>query len=78
MRKPFVDERLVRLGQAHFAWQTGVFLDETIAAPVPPSMPSISIMSAPAFATPTAIVPMFSTATSFTDTGIPGLTAFKS
>ena len=49
-----------------------------MAAPVPPSMPSISITSAPALATPTAIVPMFSTATSFTDTGTPGLTAFRS
>ena len=45
---------------------------------MPPSMPSISMMSAPALATPTAMVPMFSTATNFTETGIPGLTAFRS
>ena len=77
--QPVHDQRLVRLGQAHLARQPGVLLaDDTIAAPVPPSMPSISMMSAPAFATPTAMVPMFSTATSLTDTGMPGFAAFRS
>ena len=40
----------------------------TAAAPVPPVLPATLITSAPAFATPTAIVPMPSDDTSFTTT----------
>ena len=47
-------------------------------APVPPSLPAIVIISAPAFATPTAIVPTPGSETSFTFTGQFGLKVFKS
>ena len=47
-------------------------------APVPPSLPAIVIISAPAFATPTAIVPTPGSDTSFTETGLFGLNVFKS
>ena len=44
------------------------FKEVTAAAPVPPVPPAIFIISAPAFATPTAIVPIPSDDTSFTMT----------
>lgn len=47
-------------------------------APVPPSLPAIVIMSAPALATPTAIVPTPGSETSFTETGVFGLKVFRS
>ena len=47
-------------------------------APVPPSLPAIVIMSAPALATPTAIVPTPGSETSFTDTGLSGLKVLRS
>ena len=47
-------------------------------APVPPSLPAIVIMSAPALATPTAIVPTPGSETSFTETGLFGLKVLRS
>ena len=47
-------------------------------APVPPECPDIKIMSAFAFATPAAIVPIPVEATSLTPTLAPGLICFKS
>ena len=44
------------------------FKEVTEAAPVPPVLPATLITSAPAFATPTAIVPMPSEETSLTIT----------
>ena len=42
-------------------------IEESGAAPVPPSCPEISTWSAPAFATPAATVPTPTSATSFTE-----------
>ena len=47
-------------------------------APVPPSLPAIVIISAPALATPTAMVPTPGSDTSFTFTGLLGLNVFRS
>ena len=44
------------------------FSEVTFAAPVPPVPPAILITSAPAFATPTPIVPIPSEDTNFTTT----------
>ncbi len=48
------------------------------AAPVPPSKPDSVIMSAPALAMPTPIVPMFGTTGTFTDTRTSGFAVFSS
>ena len=48
------------------------------AAPVPPSYPLSVIMSAPALAIPTAIVPMFGTTGTLTDTRASGLAVLSS
>jgi len=48
------------------------------AAPVPPSLPLMMILSAYAFATPAAIVPTPAVDTSFTETIAFGLICFKS
>ena len=63
---------------AHRAWWTSAipisaarpvyFKEVTEAAPVPPVLPATLITSAPAFATPTAIVPIPSEETSLTIT----------
>ena len=63
---------------AHSAWWTSAnpisadlpayFSEVTFAAPVPPVPPAIFIISAPAFATPTAIVPIPTDETNFTIT----------
>jgi len=47
-------------------------------APVPPECPDIKIISAFAFATPAAIVPIPVEATNFTPTLAPGLICFRS
>ena len=48
------------------------------AAPVPPSKPDRVIMSAPAFAMPTPIVPMFGTTGTLTETRTSGLAVLSS
>ena len=48
------------------------------AAPVPPSKPDSVMMSAPALAMPTPIVPMFGTTGTFTDTRTSGFAVFSS
>ena len=48
------------------------------AAPVPPSNPERVMMSAPAFAIPSPIVPMFGTTGTLTETRRSGFTVFSS
>ena len=48
------------------------------AAPVPPSKPERVMMSAPALAIPSPIVPMFGTTGTLTETRTSGLTVFSS
>ena len=48
------------------------------AAPVPPSKPLSVIMSAPALAMPTPIVPMLGTTGTFTDTRTSGFAVLSS
>ncbi len=48
------------------------------AAPVPPSKPESVMMSAPAFAIPSPIVPMFGTTGTLTETRTSGLTVLSS
>ena len=47
-------------------------------APVPPSLPAMVMISAPAFATPTAIVPTPGSETNLTFTGLLGLKVLRS
>ena len=73
-----LDERLVRLDEAHLGGPPACLIEVRGDAPVPPSPPEIWMMSAFAFATPDATVPMPAWPTSFTETFALGLTMWRS
>ena len=82
-RHPFAQvvhrQNLMRLGQAHFPWQTGIFdAGRRARPPCRRCGPEIRITSALAFATPAAIVPTPLDDTSFTVTLARGLICFRS
>jgi len=71
-------ERLVGFRQAEFHGAPACLMDESGDAPVPPSWPEIKTTSACAFATPAAMVPTPTSATSFTLTRALRFEFFKS